>query len=56
MYCVTRYQKATLAMKLELTAEEIVATIHSHPSLSEAVREAALDISGEMIHFISRKM
>jgi len=47
--------EATLAMKLELTAEEIVATIHSHPSLSEAVREAALDISGEMIHFISRK-
>ena len=47
--------EATLAMKLELTAEEIIATIHSHPSLSEAVREAALDISGEMIHFISRK-
>ena len=47
--------EATLAMKLELTAEEIVATIHSHPSLCEAVREAALDISGEMIHFISRK-
>ena len=47
--------EATLAMKLELTAKEIIATTHSHPSLCEAVREAALDISGEMIHFISRK-
>jgi dihydrolipoamide dehydrogenase len=47
--------EATLAMKLELTTEELIATIHSHPSLCEAVREAALDISGEMIHFISRK-
>jgi dihydrolipoamide dehydrogenase len=28
-------------------------TIHSHPSLSEAFREAALDVSGETIHFIS---
>lgn len=47
--------EATLAMKLELTPQEIIATIHSHPSLSEAVREAALDISGEMIHYISKK-
>jgi len=47
--------EATLAVKLELTAEELIATIHSHPSLSEAVREAALDVTGEMIHFISRK-
>jgi dihydrolipoamide dehydrogenase len=47
--------EATLAMKLELTAEELIATIHSHPSLCEAVREAALDVTGEMIHFISRK-
>lgn len=47
--------EAALAMKLEITPQELIATIHSHPSLCEAVREAALDISGEMIHFISRK-
>jgi dihydrolipoamide dehydrogenase len=46
--------EATLAMKLDVTPQEIVATIHSHPSLSEAFREAALDISGETIHFLSQ--
>lgn len=47
--------EATLAMKLDLTPQEVIATLHSHPSLSEAIREAALDISAETIHFISRK-
>ncbi len=43
--------EAALAMKLDVTPQEIIATIHSHPSLSEAFREAALDVSGETIHF-----
>jgi len=47
--------EATLAMKLDVTPQEIIATIHSHPSLSEAFREAALDITGETIHAVSRK-
>lgn len=47
--------EATLAMKLDVTPQEIIATIHSHPSLSEAFREAALDITGEAIHTLSRK-
>jgi len=46
--------EATLAMKLDITPQEIVATIHSHPSLSEALREAALDVTGETIHYPSR--
>ena len=46
--------EATLAMKLEASPQEIVATIHAHPSLSEALREAALDVSGETIHFLSK--
>lgn len=46
--------EAALAMKLEITPEEIIATIHSHPSLSEAIKEAALDITGETIHFLSK--
>jgi dihydrolipoamide dehydrogenase len=46
--------EATLAMKLDVTTEEIIATVHSHPSLSEAVREAALDVTGETIHFPSQ--
>lgn len=47
--------EAVLAMKLDLTPEEIIATIHSHPSLSEAFREAALDVNGETIHFLPSK-
>jgi len=46
--------EVTLAMKLEASPQEIVATIHAHPSLSEALREAALDVSGETIHFLSK--
>ncbi|MFC1950152.1 dihydrolipoyl dehydrogenase [Chloroflexota bacterium] len=46
--------EATLAMKLECTPQEIVATMHAHPTLSEALREAALDVTGETIHFSSQ--
>jgi len=47
--------EAALAIKMELTPQEIIETIHSHPSLSEALWEASLDISGETIHFPSSK-
>ncbi len=47
--------EATLAMKLEASPQEITATIHAHPTLSEALREAALDVTGETIHFLSKK-
>jgi dihydrolipoamide dehydrogenase len=39
-----------LARSAELTAEEIVATIHAHPTLSEAIHEAALGIDGVPLH------
>jgi len=39
-----------LAMKLEATAEEIHGTIHAHPTMSEAVMEAAATVFGEAIH------
>jgi dihydrolipoamide dehydrogenase len=39
-----------LGMKLEATAEEIHSTIHAHPTLSEAVMEAAASVFGEAIH------
>ena len=47
--------EATLATKLEASPQEIVATMHAHPTLSEALREAALDVTGEAIHFQSKK-
>ncbi|HVU36906.1 MAG TPA: dihydrolipoyl dehydrogenase [Opitutales bacterium] len=39
-----------LAMELEATWEEIHATIHAHPTLSEAVGEAVAASHGEAIH------
>jgi dihydrolipoamide dehydrogenase len=39
-----------LAIELEATVEEIHHTIHAHPTLSEAVMEAAAATMGEAIH------
>jgi len=46
--------EAALAMQLGATAEDIKTTIHAHPTLSEALWEAALDVTGEAVHFQSR--
>jgi dihydrolipoamide dehydrogenase len=46
--------EAALAMKLEATPKDIGLTMHAHPTLSEALWEAARDVSGETIHFISQ--
>jgi len=46
--------EAVLAMKLDATPEDIGLTMHNHPTLSEALWEAARDVSGETIHFISQ--
>ena len=40
-----------LARRLEASSDEIIATMHAHPTLSEAVHEAALGTEGRMIHF-----
>jgi dihydrolipoamide dehydrogenase len=39
-----------LALGLEATLEEVVTTVHGHPTLGEAVREAALAARGAAIH------
>ena len=39
------------AMKAEATIDEVIQTIHAHPTMSEAVHEAALGTEGRMIHF-----
>jgi dihydrolipoamide dehydrogenase len=39
-----------VARENEYTVEEIDLAIHAHPTLSEAVAEAALDSMGKMIH------
>ncbi|QTH60110.1 dihydrolipoyl dehydrogenase [Corynebacterium hindlerae] len=40
----------TLAQKFDLTAEEIGRNVHTHPTLSEAMKEAAEGIVGHMIN------
>lgn len=47
--------EAVLAMNLEATAEDIAHSIHAHPTLTEAMGEAALDVLGKMIHLPPRK-
>ncbi|HET7434633.1 MAG TPA: dihydrolipoyl dehydrogenase [Thermoanaerobaculia bacterium] len=43
--------EACAALELEATAESIAKTIHAHPTLSEALMEAAEDVAGHAIHF-----
>ncbi len=43
--------EASAAMLLEATAWEIGATVHPHPTLSEALGEAALAVDGRSINF-----
>jgi dihydrolipoamide dehydrogenase len=40
----------TLARRLEATTEELIVTIHAHPTMHEAMHEAALASEGRMIH------
>jgi dihydrolipoamide dehydrogenase len=43
-------QEGTLALMLESTLDELEATIHPHPTLSEAIAEAALAARGQALH------
>ena len=42
--------EASVALRLESTVEELFHAIHAHPTLSEAVAEAALGVHGRSIH------
>jgi dihydrolipoamide dehydrogenase len=42
--------EAALAIELAATVEDLAATIHPHPSISEAVMEAALGLDGRPLH------
>ena len=43
-------QEAVLAFEYRGSSEDIGITVHSHPTLSEAVKEAALGVLGRAIH------
>ncbi|MBC23442.1 MAG: dihydrolipoyl dehydrogenase [Phycisphaerae bacterium] len=40
----------SLAIRLEATAEDIISTIHAHPTMAESIHEAALATEERMIH------
>jgi dihydrolipoamide dehydrogenase len=42
--------EAVLALRLECTVEELIKTIHAHPTFSEAVAEASHAVHGAPIH------
>jgi dihydrolipoamide dehydrogenase len=42
--------EATLALRLESTVEELIRTVHAHPTMAEAVAEAAHAAHGAAIH------
>ncbi len=47
--------EATLGAVLETTPTDLGYAVHAHPTLSEALKEAALATSGEAIHFFTPK-
>lgn len=47
--------QSVLAMEFDATIEDIAHTIHAHPTLSEAMHEAALSADGRAIHIANRK-
>ena len=47
--------QSVLAMEFDATIEDIAHTIHAHPTLSEAMHEAALGADGRAIHIANKK-
>jgi dihydrolipoamide dehydrogenase len=43
--------EGALAMEFEGSAEDIARSVHAHPTLPEAVKEAAMAVAGRAIHF-----
>lgn len=46
----TLIAELTMALEFGASAEDVARTCHAHPTLSEAVKEAALDADGRAIH------
>ncbi len=46
--------EAVLAMEFSASAEDLQRTIHAHPTLSEALHEAALAVDKRAIHAINK--
>jgi dihydrolipoamide dehydrogenase len=42
--------EAAIAFEFGASAEDLARSMHAHPTLSEAVKEAALGVAGRMLH------
>ncbi len=47
--------QAVIAMEFDASAEDLGLTMFAHPTLSEAVHEAALGVAGHAIHMVNRR-
>jgi dihydrolipoamide dehydrogenase len=47
--------QAVIAMEFDASAEDLGLTMFAHPTLSEALHEAALGVAGHAIHMVNRK-
>jgi dihydrolipoamide dehydrogenase len=47
--------EAVISMEFGASAEDLGLTMFAHPTLSEALHEAALAVSGHAIHVATRK-
>ena len=47
--------EGVLAIRLEATIDELISTIHSHPTVTETMRECALDALGRAVHIPPRR-
>ncbi|HEY8891514.1 MAG TPA: dihydrolipoyl dehydrogenase [Clostridium sp.] len=46
--------EGALALRLEATVDELISTVHAHPTVGEAVKEAALAVNNISIHQVNR--
>ena len=42
--------EVVMAMEFKASSEDLARTVHGHPTLSEAVKEAALAVDGRALH------
>ena len=47
--------EASTLMKMEITVDEVIKTIHGHPTYSEALFEACADVLGEAVHLPKKR-
>ena len=52
-YASELIQEVVLAIEFSASSEDLARTVHGHPTLSEAMHEAALAVHGRAIHKIN---